>query len=113
MLRNSISVLNNAAINIHNFVTENNMKLNTTKCKEMLKPGFHMSPMIGLSLSVIIQGENLQRILLKINHRQWTSLMSPAYENYRLHRLLRHPNFLFKPTQIGSYVVEQLNTYKI
>ena len=65
-------------------------------------------------MSVIIQGENLQRILLKIiNHRQWTSLMSPAYENYRLRQLLCHPNFLFKPTQIGSYVVEQMNTYKI
>ena len=34
------------------------------------KPGSHMSPMIGESLSVIIQGENSQRILLMSNHRQ-------------------------------------------
>ena len=31
------------------------------------KPGSHMSPMIGESLSVIIQGENSQRILLMSN----------------------------------------------
>ena len=30
----------------------------------VLKPGSHMSPMIGESLSVTIQGENSQRILL-------------------------------------------------
>ena len=29
-----------------------------------LKPGSHMSPMIGESLSVTVQGENSQRILL-------------------------------------------------
>ena len=32
--------------------------------------GSHMSPMIGESLSVIIQGENSQAILLMSNHRQ-------------------------------------------
>ena len=35
-----------------------------------LKPGSHMSPMIGESLSVIIQEENSHRILLMSNHRQ-------------------------------------------
>ena len=34
--RNSISVLNNVAADIHNFAMEHNIKLNPTKCKEML-----------------------------------------------------------------------------
>ena len=46
-----------------------------------IKPVCHMSPMIGESLSVIIQGENFQRILLMSNHRQWLSPMSATYEN--------------------------------
>ena len=29
-----------------------------------VNPGSHMSPMVGESLSVVIQGENSQRILL-------------------------------------------------
>ena len=62
--RNSISVLNNVAADIHNFAMEHNMKLNPTKCKEML-----------------------------IN-------------------FLRNPNFLVKPIQIGSHVIEQVKTYK-
>ena len=37
-----------------------------------------MSPMVGDSLSVVIQGENLQKILLMSNHRQRTSA---TYEN--------------------------------
>jgi hypothetical protein len=37
MPRNSISLLNNAAADIHNFAMEHNMKLNPTKCKAMLK----------------------------------------------------------------------------
>ena len=51
----------------------------------LIKPGSHMSPMIGESLSVIIQGENSQRILLMSNHRQWLSPMSATYENHALH----------------------------
>ena len=47
--RNSISVLNNAAADIHNFAIEHNMKLNPTKCKEMLinflrNPNFLIKP---------------------------------------------------------------------
>ena len=34
-----------------------------------LKPGSHMSPMIGEALSVTIQGENSQRILLMSSHK--------------------------------------------
>ena len=37
-------------------------------CFRLIKPGSHMSVMIGESLSVIIQGENSQRILLMSNH---------------------------------------------
>ena len=40
----------------------------------------HMSPMIGKSLSVTIQGENSQRILLMSSHKQWSSPMSAACE---------------------------------
>ena len=46
-----------------------------------LKPGSHMSSMIGESLSVTIQGENSQRILLMSSHKQWSSPMSATYEN--------------------------------
>ena len=46
-----------------------------------LKPGSHMSPMIGELLSVTIQGENSQRILLMSSHKQWSSPMSATYEN--------------------------------
>ena len=63
--RNSISVLNNAVADIHNFAMEHNMKLNPTKSKEML-----------------------------IN-------------------FLRSSNFLIRPLQIGSHVIEQVKTYKI
>ena len=47
--RNAISVLNNAAADIHNFAIEHNMKLNPTKCKEMLinflrNPNFLIKP---------------------------------------------------------------------
>ena len=31
-----------------------------------------MSPIVADSLSVVIRGENLQKILLMTNHRQWT-----------------------------------------
>ena len=41
--------------------------------------------MIGESLSVIVQGENSQRILLMSNYRQWLSSMSATYENQALH----------------------------
>ncbi len=34
--RNCISIRNNVAADIHNFAMEHNMKLNPTKCKEML-----------------------------------------------------------------------------
>ena len=40
-----------------------------------------MSQMIGKSLSVIIQGENSQRSLLKSDDRQWLSQISATYEN--------------------------------
>ena len=40
--------------------------------------------MIGESLSVIMQGENSQRILLMSNHRQWLSPMSATYDNQAL-----------------------------
>ena len=50
----------------------------------ILKPGSHMSPMIGESLSVTIQGENSQRILLMSSHKQWSSPMSATYENHAL-----------------------------
>ena len=40
-----------------------------------------MSPMIGESLSVTIQGE---RILLMSSHKQWSSPMSATYENQAL-----------------------------
>ena len=40
-----------------------------------------MSPMIGESLSVTIQGENSQRILLMSSHKQWSSPISVTYEN--------------------------------
>ena len=43
-----------------------------------------MSSMIGESLSVTIQGENLQRILLMSSHEQWSSPMSATYENQAL-----------------------------
>ena len=45
----------------------------------ILKPGSHMSPMIGESFSVTIQGENSQRILLMSSHKQWSSPMSATY----------------------------------
>ena len=48
------------------------------------KPGSHMSPMIGESLSVTIQGENSQRILLMSSQKQWLSPMSATYENQAL-----------------------------
>ena len=51
------------------------------KVLKFIKAGSHMSPMIGESLSVIIQGENSQRILLMSNHRQQSSPMSATYEN--------------------------------
>ena len=50
----------------------------------LLKPGSHMSPIVGDLLSVIIQGENSQRILLMNNHRRWTSSMSATYEKQAL-----------------------------
>ena len=34
----------------------------------IVKPGSHMSPMVGDLLSVVIRGENLQRILHISNH---------------------------------------------
>ena len=40
--------------------------------------------MVGDALSVVIQGENSQRILLISNHRQWTSPTSATYENQAL-----------------------------
>ena len=43
-----------------------------------------MSPMVGDLLSVVIRGENSQRILLMSNHRQWTSPTSATYENQAL-----------------------------
>ena len=43
--------------------------------------GSHMSPMIGESLSVTIQGENSQRILLMSSHKQWSLPMSATYKN--------------------------------
>ena len=43
-----------------------------------------MSQMIRESLSVVIQGENSQRSLLKSDHRQWSSQMSATYENQAL-----------------------------
>ena len=46
-----------------------------------IKPDSHMSPMVADSLSVVIRGENSQRILLMSNHRQWTSPTSAIYEN--------------------------------
>ena len=54
-------------------------KLNTST-NTQLKPDSHMSQMIGESLSVIIQGENSQRSLLKSDYRQWLSQMSATYE---------------------------------
>ena len=48
---------------------------------DFLKLGSHMSPMIGESLSVTIQGENSQRILLMSSHKQWSSPMSATHEN--------------------------------
>ena len=53
-------------------------------CYRLINPGSHMSAMIGESLSVIIQGENSQRILLMSNHCQWSSPMSATYENQAL-----------------------------
>ena len=53
----------------------------------VLKPGSHTSPMVGDSLSVVIRGENLQRILHISNHRQWTSPTSAIYENQALDNL--------------------------
>ena len=43
-----------------------------------------MLSMVGDLLSVIIEGENSQRILFMSNHRQWTSPMSVTYENQAL-----------------------------
>ena len=48
------------------------------------KPASHTSPMVGDSLSVVIRGENLQRILHISNHRQWTSPTLAIYENQAL-----------------------------
>ena len=48
-----------------------------------------MSPMIGESLSVTIQGENSQRILLMSSHKQWSSPMSATYENQAYSSQLR------------------------
>ena len=39
--RNFVSVLNKSVANIINFVMEQNIKLNTIKCKKILKPGSH------------------------------------------------------------------------
>ena len=52
-----------------------NISVTNHKNDNFVKPGFHMLPMIGESLSVIIQGEYSQRILLMSNHRQWLSPM--------------------------------------
>ena len=46
-----------------------------------IKLGSHMSPMMDESLSAVIQGENLQRILPKSDHRQRSSPMLATYEN--------------------------------
>ena len=48
--RNFISILNNAVADIHNFAIKHNMKLNPTKCKEMLinflqTPNFLIGPL--------------------------------------------------------------------
>ena len=53
----------------------------------LLKPGSHMSAIIGQSLSVTIQGESSQRILLMSAQRQWSSPMSVTYENQALYCL--------------------------
>ena len=47
----------------------------------LLKPGSHISPMVGDSLSVVIHEENSQRILCMSNYRQWASPTSATYEN--------------------------------
>ena len=52
-----------------------------------------MSPMFGESLSVIIQVENSQRILLMSNHRQWLSPMSATYENQPSAAIEASPTF--------------------
>ena len=39
--RNFVSALNKSVANIINFVMEQNIKLNTTRCKKILKPGSH------------------------------------------------------------------------
>ena len=54
----------------------------------VFKPCSHMSPMIGESLSVTIQGENSQRILLMSSHKQWPSPMSATYENQALQKII-------------------------
>ena len=50
----------------------------------LVKPDSHMLPMVADSLSVVVRGENLQRILHISNHRQWTSPTSAIYENQAL-----------------------------
>ena len=50
----------------------------------MVETGSHMSPKVGNSLSVIIQGENSQRILLIITKNERGQ--SPTSEIHRVHK---------------------------
>ena len=54
--RNSISLLNSAATDIHQFVIDHNMRINPPKCKEMLINFMHYS---NFSLSPIIIGNKV------------------------------------------------------
>ena len=65
-----------------------------TGCNKYYKPGCHISSKVGDSLSVIIQGENSQRILLMNNHRQWNSPISTTYENQTLSNITIHLYFI-------------------
>ena len=53
---------------INSYLLRFGRSIDETQMPSWIKPGSHMSPMIGESLSVIIQVENSQRISLMSNH---------------------------------------------
>ena len=68
-----------------------------------------MSPMIGESLSVIIQEENAQRILLMSSHKQWSSPMSATYEN----QALVHTGVIVGDNLLLGDVIERLRRKRL
>ena len=80
MPRNSISLLNCAASDIHNFAIAHNLKLNPTKCKEMFENFLHNSNVLPNSIITgnnVIEQVKCYKILGVIlsNYLKWKSVM--------------------------------------